>query len=961
MKNKKRIVSLSMAATMLMGAAAYAAPTHIVIDDKAYDINELGEEAYKAAFDADLKDGGENKIYIADDEGKTVSVLDFITGNYAEDFEAAPNKANDLGPVKLVNPDLTEGAEVVLPGTDVVEELAVESVSAINKSTVEVTFNNEVSAEDALTFEINGVSSTATLEGKVASVAAVPNLVDEEDYTVKVYADGELLKEESFKFDLAEPTTLSALVTTQSATVGSSVVYEFKLVDEDGDALAGEEVFVRSTFTRDGVGFPDQETQTVTTDENGIAKATFSQSELGIEEVQAYVVSKPTVRSAVSTTDWNLNTEGSVSVTERTATTIGTQTYYEYNVEAKKTDGTAYTGNLLFDLNVETTTDNTLGAGDVTVERWNGTTWVTVAVNGALEIDPAAGTDKDADYVYKLTSADAGKAKFRVVSNKAAKIAPTFFYDLESTGDETLDNDEPRAIGSTLTYVAQEAKLTLEELDSAKDIALGSAKEYKLTAVDQFGNPFRGVVELEALENVDQLASTNVPTGATVTIEADTDLDETYELTGQTDIDFSIGGDDMDNDGIANVSFESDIAGTITPVAFVDGTTGTAGLIDSGEAKAVAEAIKFVGAPTAIKIAPETGAAELAENGNKTFVVDFLDSKGEAVTPTNDILIQVLDADGNLVDPSGTTGAITVELDVDGNTFADGAINTDSDGWLIASTAFNNETSILVNFASDTAGDYTIRVAGDQNGNEDFEADEVSTSIAVNVSASKIAQGELSAAETAGGDTVVTEFADGGTTNVASETVGGGDVTYTYTIQDQSGNAYNPNGVNVRWNVTNNSDEDITVAGTTLTPGKSTSVTNPVAGATTTDTLAIVATDAGDVAVSAEVVGVATSKVTSTLTYYTTAEELGTGEVFEGTVAAILKDADVSGDGADDADGTILVINTAIGKVFASAASTDAYKVGVNTATEKSFENALAIGKTVKVSDDGTTLTFELK
>lgn len=163
MKLVKRIAFIMLILAMLITSSVYAAPKYIIVDNKAYDILGASDEAYRNAMLEAINNA--TSVYIADDEGKTVSLLDMTAdGEYSEKLAAAPNVADELvGKVKIIKEDLSEGDIIEIPGGQVKpEELKVESASAINNTTIKVVFSEEVPAEVAV--KANFTVSKGTLE-----------------------------------------------------------------------------------------------------------------------------------------------------------------------------------------------------------------------------------------------------------------------------------------------------------------------------------------------------------------------------------------------------------------------------------------------------------------------------------------------------------------------------------------------------------------------------------------------------------------------------------------------------------------------------------------------------------------------------------------------------------------------------------------------------------------------------
>ncbi|WP_240376106.1 hypothetical protein [Bacillus piscicola] len=147
---------------------------------------------------------------------------------------------------KEINDAIQDASEVNVDWDSVDEagDLTVESVSAINKTTVKVTFNTEVDSVKAENFTIEGAKvDAATLnEDKSTATLKVSGLDYNTDYTVAATAvvNGEEVNFGSKDFATPKVTDLWTLeVTTDGESVtangADNTVVEFKLLDENGN------------------------------------------------------------------------------------------------------------------------------------------------------------------------------------------------------------------------------------------------------------------------------------------------------------------------------------------------------------------------------------------------------------------------------------------------------------------------------------------------------------------------------------------------------------------------------------------------------------------------------------------------------------------------------------------------------------------------------------------------------
>lgn len=131
-KFKTKLLGTALVTLVIIQIASimciYAAPRYIVTDNKAYDLYEAPDDNYRMALIADV--AGASNVYIGDDTGKTVSILELTgSGSYDTKVEQAPNIAHTLKNIRIVNRNLTLGEIIVLPGgteEDLLEVISIE-------------------------------------------------------------------------------------------------------------------------------------------------------------------------------------------------------------------------------------------------------------------------------------------------------------------------------------------------------------------------------------------------------------------------------------------------------------------------------------------------------------------------------------------------------------------------------------------------------------------------------------------------------------------------------------------------------------------------------------------------------------------------------------------------------------------------------------------------------------------
>ncbi|WP_409176065.1 Ig-like domain-containing protein [Brevibacillus fortis] len=214
--NKKVALSvLSTAVVASMAASAFAAPLEGVYvggNVKKYyhtdTLFEMTKEA-RAQYKAHLKAVGEDNIVFVDHKGKGASIQEIFDEGKAKALEEKLVKEDFADLYQVVKPDgTTSGTENAKDKVDpATGELQVESVSAINKTTIEVKFTAAVDAVEVSnitlskgkvdTVKLSDDKKTATVgfQGlnygesvtvKVAGVKAGDKVVPEKSETIKV-------------------------------------------------------------------------------------------------------------------------------------------------------------------------------------------------------------------------------------------------------------------------------------------------------------------------------------------------------------------------------------------------------------------------------------------------------------------------------------------------------------------------------------------------------------------------------------------------------------------------------------------------------------------------------------------------------------------------------------------------------------------------------------------------------
>ncbi len=161
---KRRVVSLVAAASLLMVNGAYAAipGNTVILGDKAYHIDLLFEDSYNAQIQTALAEAGDALYYDFNDEGfRTIFGNQFVT-------DAEKTQWPEISRLDEHGIETRYEASTQKPIGDA--ELAVESVSAINETTIQATLvtdenvTEENLTEKTLTVATGETTFTATYE-----------------------------------------------------------------------------------------------------------------------------------------------------------------------------------------------------------------------------------------------------------------------------------------------------------------------------------------------------------------------------------------------------------------------------------------------------------------------------------------------------------------------------------------------------------------------------------------------------------------------------------------------------------------------------------------------------------------------------------------------------------------------------------------------------------------------------
>ncbi|MFJ8263024.1 S-layer homology domain-containing protein [Rummeliibacillus sp. NPDC094406] len=231
--------------------------------------------------------------------------------------------------------------------------VALEGVKAINNTTVEVTFKNAQVAQDikASRFAIEGLEvKNAAVKQTNDKVVLLTTSAQEAGKTYTLSVDG--VKAKSFTaVSTVVPTAVELSTPTLQGVLGKEVTVTSKVTVPDGQSKAGIAVTFNvaadNTFNKDKV-------IEAFTDENGVAKISYTQYSKGQDTVYAYPTGAANVKTTVGKVYWG-NTER-LSVIDVTAgTSLANQSKKVYKVTSEENAGK--TINVTFKENVNVTPD----------------------------------------------------------------------------------------------------------------------------------------------------------------------------------------------------------------------------------------------------------------------------------------------------------------------------------------------------------------------------------------------------------------------------------------------------------------------------------------------------------------------------------------------------------------------------------------------------------------------------
>lgn len=492
------------------------------------------------------------------------------------------------------------------------------SVKAINATTVEVTYKKAQADVKTADFTIEGLEvKNASVKQTDSKVVVLTTSTQEagKEYTLK---QGDSSK----KFtgvSAVVPTAVTFSNPSQQAVIGNQVTVEAAVTVAEGQSKAGIPVTFNIT---DGTAFNTVAPQVVEafTDENGVAKYTYTKYAEGDDSVQAYATGDASKRTQVGKVYWG-KTQRLTIQEANSNNTLANGSKKVYNVTTTDVKDGDYLY-VAFKENVNVTPDKVVK--DVTVHDAEGAAY------------PYQIADGSAKQVVKVKVKD-GKATFTLTGANAT-VTPIIFKDAD--GKETLQNTELQAQAPSVTFstqATQEIKVEAKGVANAAvqegtDLQSGlGGRDYTVTVTDTNGKLAPAGTKVyvgfkkDAAKDA-EIYDYDAKTGEVVAAKT-ANVTDSYQTK-----EFTVGSNGQVTFRVAGKS-----AGYATPTVFIDnGEDKNDGKLTDKDLQVTAETTYFV--------APKVETSKLS--------VDDVDKKVVAGTPAK-FTYATLDQNGFLYPVAG--------------------------------------------------------------------------------------------------------------------------------------------------------------------------------------------------------------------------------------------------------------------------------------------------------------------
>ncbi|MEB2280025.1 S-layer homology domain-containing protein [Lysinibacillus xylanilyticus] len=457
------------------------------------------------------------------------------------------------------------------------------AVKAINSTTVEVTFEEEVENVQALNFEIKDLevknAAVKQTNKKVVVLTTAPQTADKE-YTVSLGG------EEIGKFkgiSAVVPTKVDIVSKSEQGKLGQQVTVKAKVTVAEGQSKAGIPVTFNVPGNNNDAVNPTLTGEAVTNDE-GIATYSYTRYAAKTDTVTAYATGDRS-KFSIGYVFWGVDTILTVKdVNEGSAVNNGANKTYK--VAFKNAVTGKAEANKTFNVSV-------LENIDVTADKLQN-----VTVNGTPVAQLSNGTVVKA---AQITTDGNGEATF-TVSGTNAEVTPVVYeaapvYDANNkvtSYSSKYDASALQASAAKVKFGALQAEYTIDlKRDGGEVAAIGDTnggRKYNIVVKDKDGKVAKNeIVNVAFNEDIDGVIATNTKAKF---IKVDAEGNQSFY------------GDAVDKDGNkakqivvktndkGEASFvigSSDVNDYATPVAWIDINTSNAadGKLDKGEPTAV--------------------------------------------------------------------------------------------------------------------------------------------------------------------------------------------------------------------------------------------------------------------------------------------------------------------------------------------------------------------------------------
>ncbi|SDI63561.1 hypothetical protein SAMN05216352_109235 [Alteribacillus bidgolensis] len=590
-------------------------------------------------------------------------------------------------------------------------EVGSAEVTAINNTTVEVDFEEEVDDVTALDFEIEGLDvENAAVKQTDDSVVVLTTSSQEggEEYTV---TEGDEVLGTFEGISAVVPEDIDIVTNSVQGIVGKEVTVRADIGEEE----AGVPV----TFNIDAAGDNEDRDVEVYTDEDGIASYSYTQYNVGEDQVTAYATGNADVRATNGKVYWGVKDRLTIEeVTEGNSLNNGAKKVY-------KVKGTTPAGNDLEDAYV-----NIAYAENVDVSPEDAVDSVDVTDSSALGNDyPYEYTTGGVNWVRVQLDED-GEATFTLTGENAS-VTPIVFldgtYEGETwTGNNKLDSTELQAEAPTVSF----------ELEHTSEITVTSEGVRDAAAINDngFGEGGRDYTAVVTDKDGDV-----VPEGTPVYVQVDSGNGDVYFDGDQVGVDGEGEDNDIfeleaDEDGEISFTLTGEKDAYATPTVFIDNGDED-GELDEDDLQEEGEIVYFTDAEVedaTLTVVDDEGEEvdSVQDNEVATFEYQSVDQNGKPYFDENyeatfeveagarDITVQYTDENG---DPqtediaAGRTESVTALANSNGlatiDVTAEGPSKVDVEVSSSQNTLPNKDASVTFTESAFKAGvDYTTEV-----------------------------------------------------------------------------------------------------------------------------------------------------------------------------------------------------------------------------------------------------------